>query len=269
VKHPWIGRGAAICMAGLIVFCPRTALAQQLELSFKAGRVTLDARDVTIRQILDEWARRGEVIIGNAELVGDRRVSLQLDAVPERQAMDAVLGSVAGYVIVARGADSAGPSIFGRMFLVARSAWPDATVSANDRDALAITRSGAVLAELPIPRDAIESGEPPNSASDTASDQAPESRFSLVNAESPDGRPAAARPASVNGMRGPTPPTGSTSATSTVVEPPNGRPESTPTPGNAIRRPSAPAPAISPGTSTIEKPPAGLVKDVNGRETTK
>jgi hypothetical protein len=43
------------------------ASAAGLELSIRDGRVTLDAQDVTLRQILTEWARIGKTRIINIE----------------------------------------------------------------------------------------------------------------------------------------------------------------------------------------------------------
>jgi hypothetical protein len=267
VKYPVLARSIAICVAVLIVFYPRPALAQQVELSFEAGRVTLDARDVTIRELLDEWARRGNVVVVNAELVGDRRVSLQLDAVPERQALEAVLGGVAGYVIIERGPETAGPAVFGRLFVVAQSELSAVPQSAIDVDRGALTPPDDSLAER-LPLEAIA----PNHAAEAASDQAGESEVSVANPEPPDGRPDAAHPASAGGLGGLSAPADGTPDNSTAVEPPNGRAfDARPILARPIGPRSAPAPAVGPAKSTAGdlKGPVNDVKDANGREAAK
>ncbi len=118
-------------MAGLALAGPRPAQAQQLVLAFHEGRVTLDARDVSVRRILEEWARLGKVVVVNAELASDERVSLHLDNVPEREAIDAVLDSASGFVAVARGADTTGPSAFGRILVLDRKGIPAVAPSAQ------------------------------------------------------------------------------------------------------------------------------------------
>lgn len=121
---------AVCCVAILSISGPRPALAQQLELAFNEGAITLAARDVSVRQILDEWARLGGMVVVNADLVSDELVSLQFDGVPERQAIDIVLRSTSGYVATQRATDNPGPSIYGRMLVLGESASPAATAAA-------------------------------------------------------------------------------------------------------------------------------------------
>lgn len=78
------------------------AHAAGLQLSIQDGRVTLDAQDVTIRQILTEWARVGKTRIVNIERLSGATVTMRLDGVPERQALDIVLRAVPGYVAAPR-----------------------------------------------------------------------------------------------------------------------------------------------------------------------
>ena len=57
--------------AGLPAQSASTAAAQserKLELTFRDGTVTLVAANVTVREILDEWARRGGTRILNGEI---------------------------------------------------------------------------------------------------------------------------------------------------------------------------------------------------------
>src|SRR5207248_860854 len=54
-----------------------------LTLTIHEGRVSLDAQDVTIRQILAEWARVGKTRIVNLERVNSAPVTLKFDGLPE------------------------------------------------------------------------------------------------------------------------------------------------------------------------------------------
>ena len=83
----------------------------ELTLEFRDGRVTLIARDVSIRQILTEWARVGETQIGNAEQMSTAPVTLQLEDVPEALALDTILLSAAGYVALSRSSEKPGRSL--------------------------------------------------------------------------------------------------------------------------------------------------------------
>ena len=70
--------------------------AEDLKLQIRDGR--LDARDVRVYEILAEWARVGETTFVNADRIEGPPITLQLDAVPERQAFATVLEEVSGYV---------------------------------------------------------------------------------------------------------------------------------------------------------------------------
>jgi hypothetical protein len=95
--------------------------AAELKLDIRDGKVTLDARDVTIRQILAEWGRVGQTRIVNIERVGSGPVTLQLSAVSERQALDIILRSLSGYLAAPRAAGSAGASAYDRILILAAS----------------------------------------------------------------------------------------------------------------------------------------------------
>ena len=96
----------------------------QLTLTIQDGRVTLDARNVPVRQILAEWAKVGGVKVVNAEKVAGAAVTLQLPDVPERQALDIVLRGVAGYLLASRAAGTQGASTFDRILILATSTPP-------------------------------------------------------------------------------------------------------------------------------------------------
>ena len=51
-------------------------------LSIRDGLVSLDAQDVTVRQILTEWARVGKTRIVNVERITGGPITLKLDARP-------------------------------------------------------------------------------------------------------------------------------------------------------------------------------------------
>jgi hypothetical protein len=95
-----------------------------VDLQFDAGRVTLSARNVPVRAILTEWARLGGATIVNGDRVGGPPVTIELDEVPERQALDILLRSVAGYMLAPRRTESDGASAFDRILILADSAAP-------------------------------------------------------------------------------------------------------------------------------------------------
>src|SRR5687767_10309045 len=99
---------------GLLVmaFSAAPCAAAGLQLSIGDGKVSIDAQDVTIRQILTEWARIGKTRIVNVERLGGGPITIKLDAVPERQALETILRNVPGYIASPREAFVANASIY-------------------------------------------------------------------------------------------------------------------------------------------------------------
>jgi hypothetical protein len=101
-----------------------TATAGELQLSLANGRATLIATDVPVRQILAEWARIGDTRIVNGERVLGPNLTLQLIDRPEREVLDAVLRTVAGYVAAPRGTAAANLSVYDRILILPASQAP-------------------------------------------------------------------------------------------------------------------------------------------------
>ncbi len=113
----------------LVTAVAAPAAAGELRLSMGNGRVTLVAKDVTVREILNEWARVGQTRIVNGEKLTGGPVTLELTDVPEAQAIDAILRSAAGYVMAPRLAGSPGSSHYDRIMILASSRPPVVTAS--------------------------------------------------------------------------------------------------------------------------------------------
>ena len=113
-----------LLVAAGLLFVPRTADAQQLKLLLRDGRVSLEAQNVPVRQILGEWARVGGVTIVNADKVTGPPVTLHLVDTPESQALEVILRSVAGYMLAPRQPERHGVSVYDRILILAVSAAP-------------------------------------------------------------------------------------------------------------------------------------------------
>jgi hypothetical protein len=92
--------------------------------------VTLVAKDVTVKQILTEWARIGQTKIVNLEKIPGGPLTLELVDVPEAQALDVLLRSVAGYMAAPRAGGVENLSSFDRIVVMPTSAAPRATAAA-------------------------------------------------------------------------------------------------------------------------------------------
>jgi hypothetical protein len=113
-----------LALASALLAAAVPATAGELHLTIANGRVTLVARDVTVREILAEWARVGQTRIVNGEKLLGGPVTLQLENVPEAQALDTLLRSAAGYIMAPRSAASSGPSVYDRIMILATSRAP-------------------------------------------------------------------------------------------------------------------------------------------------
>jgi hypothetical protein len=107
-----------VLAASALALVTATPVHAQVQLTMKDGRVTLVAKDVTVRQILAEWARVGETRIVNGERVSGGPVSLELIDVPEKQALDVVLRTISGYLAAARQAPSPTTSRYDRILVL-------------------------------------------------------------------------------------------------------------------------------------------------------
>jgi hypothetical protein len=109
-----------------------SAAAGELKLSMQNGRVTLVADNVPLRQILQEWARIGQVKIVNGEKLagpGVTNVTLRLIDTPEKDALDVLLRSASGYIAAPRPEQVANAAIYDRVTIMPTSRAPAPTAS--------------------------------------------------------------------------------------------------------------------------------------------
>ena len=141
---------------------------QSVTLQFNDGHVTLSAQNAPVLVIIAEWARFGAATIVNGDRVAGLPVTLELTAVPERQALDIVLRGVAGYMLAPRQAGSRSTSAFDRIVILPTSVAPKnppPAPVASVRPRPAVRRPG-VIARFPeagvkAPIDAGQTNQPP------------------------------------------------------------------------------------------------------------
>ena len=95
----------ALAVATLAVFATLSTsriASADVQVTMQNGRVTVIAKNATLAQILAEWARVGQTKIVNGERVPGGPVTLQLTDMPEQQALDTLLRSIAGYMAAPR-----------------------------------------------------------------------------------------------------------------------------------------------------------------------
>jgi hypothetical protein len=105
----------AVITCGIIV--PAAGAGPSVRLTIRDGSVWLAADRATASEILAEWARVGQTRIINGERVPGGPMTLELNGVPEQQALEVVLRSASGFLALARSiarADASSPSMTSR-----------------------------------------------------------------------------------------------------------------------------------------------------------
>jgi hypothetical protein len=117
----------AFVVAALTAAAPLRA---EVRISMDNGKVTVKANNATVREILAEWARAGHARIINGERVTGGPMTLELTNMPEGQALDIILRSVAGYMAAPRAAADPTASLYDRIMILPTSTAPRVTQSA-------------------------------------------------------------------------------------------------------------------------------------------
>lgn len=118
-----------------LVGCFWLALGSQafadVQISIHDGRVSLVAKDATVRQILTEWARVGRTTIVNVERITGGPITIEFTNVPEQEALDTLLRSLSGYMAAQRTPVVSDASQFDRIIVMPTTAVPRAAASAT------------------------------------------------------------------------------------------------------------------------------------------
>lgn len=94
------------------------ASAENIELTFHEGRVTIIASKIPLDKILSEWSRLGNTTFITADEISDRLISVTLINVTEGEALEVLLREIAGYLLAPKPLGRIGTSIYDRVFLM-------------------------------------------------------------------------------------------------------------------------------------------------------
>ena len=89
-----------------------------VHVTMKDGRVSIVARDATVRQILAEWARVGQTKIVNVDKIPGGPQTLELKDVTETEALDVLLRALSGYIAAPRRIAATGASMYDRIIII-------------------------------------------------------------------------------------------------------------------------------------------------------
>jgi hypothetical protein len=115
-------------LAALMVTSAAAAQSPGVSVEFhNDGTVSLQARNIPLRTILQEWARSGRTTFINAERITGAPMTIELTHVTERDALATLLRGTSGYIIGARPVAAAGASLYDRVMVLPQSPTPPTT----------------------------------------------------------------------------------------------------------------------------------------------
>jgi hypothetical protein len=113
---------AGFTLLALVAFPP--AASADVQVSIHDGRVTIVAKDATVRQILTEWARVGRTRIVNVERIPGGPLTIEMKDVPELDALDVLLRTLSGYMASPRAVATSDSSQFEAIVVMPTTAAP-------------------------------------------------------------------------------------------------------------------------------------------------
>jgi hypothetical protein len=223
------------------------AASAEVLVSIQNGRVSIVAKDATVRQILTEWARVGRTKIVNVERIPGGPLTLELKDVPETEALEVLLRTLTGYMAAPRVASTPDMSQFGTIIVLPTTAPPP-------------SRTAAAVAPAPF---APPAGFPP-----VDDDQGPApgqvqrgpifTTFPQPQVGTPQQRPnlPAARPGVQTFPEQPQPQVPTVQPPVIFPQPatPNSQPSSPSAPFGAVSTPGMIAPGQQPGQIRVNRP---------------
>ncbi len=120
-----------LALAGCAWLTLAATASADVKISIRDGQVSIAAKDATVRQILTEWARVGRTQIVNVERIPGAPITIELQNVPERDALDMLLRSISGYIAAPRATSVSDASLFDRIVVMPTTAAPNTAVSSS------------------------------------------------------------------------------------------------------------------------------------------
>jgi hypothetical protein len=117
-------RTTVLAFAAAALLATAAPARAELVITMHDGLVTVSAKDVTLRQIMAEWAKVGQTKIVNAEGIAGGPITISLVDVPEEQALATLLRSVSGYLAAPRPTVVKNAARYDRILVVPTTATP-------------------------------------------------------------------------------------------------------------------------------------------------
>src|SRR4051812_48516207 len=149
-----------IALAILACVSIASAASADVQVLLNNGRVSIVAKDATVRQILAEWARVGQTKIVNVDQIPGGPVTLVLENVTETHALEILLRPLSGYIAAPRPVAAANLSAYDRIIVLPKLA------EARSVMPVSAAASSAMLPSAPPPPVFQQAAPPPAQATD-------------------------------------------------------------------------------------------------------
>ena len=158
LQNPLTASAVMLVLAvSLLAVSPAAA---DVQVTIQDGKVSVVAKDVTLRQIMAEWARVGQTKVINVDRIPGGPMTLELHSVPEDRALEILMRPLSGYLAAPRAVQSPTLSKFDRIVVMP-------TVAAARQPAVAASAAPApVFQQTPT-------FQPPQVQQEEADDQPP------------------------------------------------------------------------------------------------
>jgi hypothetical protein len=150
----------ALAIAGTLSLLAASTAWADVQVSMHDGRVTIIAKDATLRQIMTEWARVGQTKIVNVERLPGGPQTLELKDVPEDHALDILMRSLSGYLAAPRALQSPTLSKFDRILVMPTVAAARAPATAASAPPPPVFQATPTF-QPPVPQQVEDNDEPP------------------------------------------------------------------------------------------------------------
>jgi len=148
--------------------------ARKLEISFQGSNVTLAAANVSLPEILAEWARLSGCVMVNAERLSRVPIvaPIQFENQPQQRVLESLLRPAAGFILSPRKVNRPGATDFEMVYILATSSPSQSGYSGMSTQAPISTVEAPEVPPIPPPPPPVpqpETQQPPASARPTTS----------------------------------------------------------------------------------------------------
>jgi hypothetical protein len=222
----------ALAAAAVVATSSTTYADPHVSVSMHDGRVSIEATDAPLAQILNEWTRAGGPRFVNAANLSATPTTIQLANVPEKEALAILLRPASGFLAVARTGAAANLSLYDRVLIMPGAPLPTSAMPTRP-------------SPLPLPAAAARMPNPVGAVIDANGQAMPDDQQPMPFTPRPQPQPQSQQPVTTPTQPSPVP----------LPSPGAPTPSGASTPGIIIQPPAANVPGSTAQPAPPSNPP--------------